>query len=208
MPKHLVVTEGHDPGPSWEIAVEDWWRVYEVNVLGVHLCCRAVIGGMLERGRGRIVITGSGAAYLPGIPSTAYAPSKAAACRYGETLAEELAGRIPVFFFSPGLVRTELNANFADDSWSMPRSRPAEIVDPEREMPGSSARICAAPMTNASRYRRLSISASGSPCTTATACAPPDARRRRSSAASSTNPLTTRNTADASGVANTCRSGF
>ena len=53
-------------GSSWEIDPADWWHVYEVNVLGVHLCCRAVIPGMLERGGGRIVITGSGAAYLPG----------------------------------------------------------------------------------------------------------------------------------------------
>jgi hypothetical protein len=44
---------------------------------------------MLERGSGRIVITGSGAAYLPGGDSTAYAPSKAAVCRYGEMLANE-----------------------------------------------------------------------------------------------------------------------
>ena len=104
------VSEGHAPRPSWEIDLDEWWHVYEVNVLGVHLCCRAVIPGMLERGRGRIVITGSGAAYLPGGNSTAYPPSKAAVCRYGEMLANELAGRIPVFFFSPGLVRTELTA--------------------------------------------------------------------------------------------------
>src|SRR3954451_7077664 len=102
------VSEGHAQRPSWEIDVDEWWQVYEVNVLGVHLCCRAVIPGMLERGRGRIVITGSGAAYLPHARSTAYAPSKAALCRYGETLANELTGRIPVFFFSPGLVRTEM----------------------------------------------------------------------------------------------------
>ena len=89
------VSEGHEPRPSWEIDLDEWWQVYEVDVLGVHLCCRAVIAGMLERGWGRIVITGSGAAYLPGGQSTAYAPSKAAACRYGEMLANELAGRIP-----------------------------------------------------------------------------------------------------------------
>ena len=53
----------------------------------------------------------SGAAYLPsGEQQHAYPPSKAAVCRYGETLANELAGRIPVFFFSPGLVRTEMTA--------------------------------------------------------------------------------------------------
>ena len=89
------VSEGHAQPSSWEMDPDEWWRVYEVNVLGVHLCCRAVIPGMLERGRGRIVITGSGAAYLPGGRSTAYAPSKAATCRYGEMLANELAGGSP-----------------------------------------------------------------------------------------------------------------
>jgi NAD(P)-dependent dehydrogenase (short-subunit alcohol dehydrogenase family) len=116
------VSEGHAQRPSWEVDPAEWWHVYEINVLGVHLACRAVIPGMLERGRGRIVITGSGAAYLPGAQSTAYAPSKAAVCRYGEMLANELAGRIPVFFFSPGLVQTELTAGaFSDDAPWTPR---------------------------------------------------------------------------------------
>ena len=60
---------------------------------------------------------------------TAYPPSKAAACRYGETLANELAGRIPVFFFSPGLVRTEMtDGAFPDDApWTPPELAP-ELV--------------------------------------------------------------------------------
>ena len=121
------VSEGHEERPSWEIDVDEWWQVYEVNVLGVHACCRAVIPGMLERGRGRIVITGSGAAYLPGGKSTAYAPSKAAVCRYGEMLANELAGGIPVFFFSPGLVQTDLTAGgFSDDDTCRGR-RPSSL---------------------------------------------------------------------------------
>jgi 3-oxoacyl-[acyl-carrier protein] reductase len=116
---------GNPDGPTWEVPVEAWWRTLEVNVLGVHLSCRAVIPGMLERGRGRIVITGSGAAYLPGTRRTAYPVSKAAVCRYGETLANELAGRVPVFFFSPGLVRTEMTEEFADDApWTPPELAP------------------------------------------------------------------------------------
>jgi len=80
---------------------------------------------MLERGRGRLVLTGSGAAYLPGSRNTAYASSKAALCRLGETLALQLAGRIPVFFFSPGLVRTELTGDFGDDApWTPPELAP------------------------------------------------------------------------------------
>jgi 3-oxoacyl-[acyl-carrier protein] reductase len=115
--------------PTWTVDPDAWWHIYEVNVLGVHLCCRAVIPGMLERGRGRIIITGSGAAYLPGGTSTAYAPSKAAVGRYGEMLANELEGRIPVFLFSPGLVQTELNAGmFGDDApWTPPELAP-ELV--------------------------------------------------------------------------------
>jgi 3-oxoacyl-[acyl-carrier protein] reductase len=116
---------GSPDGATWDIPVEAWWHVLEVNVLGVHLSCRAVIPGMLERGRGRIVITGSGAAYLPGSQHTAYPTSKAAVCRYGETLANELEGRIPVFFFSPGLVRTEMTGQFADDlPWTPPELAP------------------------------------------------------------------------------------
>ena len=116
---------GNQSGATWEIESDAWWHVLEVNVLGVHLCCRAVIPRMLERGDGRIVITGSGAAYLPGSSRTAYPTSKAAVCRYGETLANELAGRIPVFFFSPGLVKTEMTSGFGDDAaWTPPELAP------------------------------------------------------------------------------------
>ena len=126
----LVANAGVDQehAPSWEIEPAQWWRVYEINVLGVHLCCRAVIPGMLERGRGRIMITASGAAYLPGGARTAYPPSKAAVCRYGETLANELRGRIPVFVFSPGLVQTDMTSGFGDDMpWTPPELAPALV---------------------------------------------------------------------------------
>jgi 3-oxoacyl-[acyl-carrier protein] reductase len=116
---------GNQDGATWEVEPDEWWRVLEVNVLGVHLSCRAVIPRMLERGSGRIVITGSGAAYLPGASHTAYPASKAAVCRYGETLAEELKGRIPVFVFSPGLVRTEMTKPFGEDMpWTPPELAP------------------------------------------------------------------------------------
>jgi 3-oxoacyl-[acyl-carrier protein] reductase len=116
---------GNPDGATWEVSVEAWWHVLEVNVLGAHLSCRAVIPRMLERGSGSIVITGSGSAYLPGGGRTAYPTSKAAVWRYGETLAGELRGRIPVFVISPGLVRTDMTDQFGDDApWTPPELAP------------------------------------------------------------------------------------
>ena len=113
---------------AWEADLDAWWHTFEVNVLGVHLCCRAVIPAMLERGRGRIVITGSGAAYLPGSSNAAYSASKAAVWRYGEVLAKQLEGRVPVFVISPGLVKTDMTKEFGDDlPWTPPELAP-ELV--------------------------------------------------------------------------------
>jgi NAD(P)-dependent dehydrogenase (short-subunit alcohol dehydrogenase family) len=123
----LVANAGvGDRETTWTSDVSTWWRTFEINVLGVHLCCRAVIPGMLERGRGRIVITGSGASYLPGASATAYPASKAAVGRYGETLNNELEGRIQVFVISPGLVRTDMTDGwFPDDApWTPPELAP------------------------------------------------------------------------------------
>jgi 3-oxoacyl-[acyl-carrier protein] reductase len=101
---------------------EDWWHTFEVNVLGVHLCCEAA----LARGCSRIAITGSGASYLPGASNTSYTASKAAVCRYAETLNNKL--DIPVFLFSPGLVRTAMTDWLPDDAaWTPPELAP-ELV--------------------------------------------------------------------------------
>ena len=99
-----------------------FWRTFEVNVLGVHLSCEAAVAA----GASRIVITGSGAAYLPGSSNPAYSASKAAVCRYAETLNNKL--DIPVFVFSPGLVQTEMTSDFpADAPWTPPELAP-ELV--------------------------------------------------------------------------------
>ena len=116
---------GSDSTPLWETDTASWWRVLEVNVLGVYLCCKAVIPRMLDRGTGRIVITGSGSAYLPGSTTTAYSASKAAVYRLGETLAEQLKDTpVRVFVFSPGLVKTEMTSRFDDAPWTPPDLAP------------------------------------------------------------------------------------
>ena len=129
----LVANAGtgtHHDNEEWEFDLDAWWRTFEVNVLGVHLSCREAIPGMLERGDGRIVIVGSGASYLPGARDTSYTSSKAAVCRYGETLANALRDRIPVFVISPGLVKTAMtDGYFADEApWTPPECAPRLVL--------------------------------------------------------------------------------
>ena len=115
------VTNPSDAPPIWEERPGDWWRVFEINVLGAYLCCRAVLGEMVERRQGRIVNVGSGGGYLPVTPgnvgATAYGPSKAALNRFGEVLAGQL-GRygVSVFTISPGLVRSAMTEELGDDA--------------------------------------------------------------------------------------------
>ena len=83
---------------------------------------------------GGLGLSFAGVALAIGVPQAnvdakvLYPPSKAAVCRYGEMLANELAGRIPVFFFSPGLVRTQMTDSFSEDApWTPPELAP-ELV--------------------------------------------------------------------------------
>lgn len=112
-------------------SIQDWWRVFEVNVLGAYLCCRAVGARMIRRGRGRIVNVGSGGSYLPITNptislGTSYGPSKAALGRFTETLAAALGpSGVRVFLISPGLVRTSMTEHMgADAPWTPPELAP------------------------------------------------------------------------------------
>ena len=117
--------------PFLEEAPEEWWKVFEINVLGAYLCCRIVAPLMKARGGGRIVNVGSGGSYLPVTsPSTAlgtsYGPSKAALGRFSEILAATLRPvGIAVFVISPGLVRTAMTESFGDNApWTPPELAP------------------------------------------------------------------------------------
>ncbi|HXH87844.1 MAG TPA: SDR family oxidoreductase [Gaiellaceae bacterium] len=117
---------------SWETDPDSWWRIFEVNVLGAYLTCRLALPGMIERGGGRIVITGSGSSYLPGSTAGAYSASKAAVGRFGEVLAKQVEPHgIKVFVISPGLVKTEMTAGqMPDDApWTPPELAPQLVLE-------------------------------------------------------------------------------
>jgi NAD(P)-dependent dehydrogenase (short-subunit alcohol dehydrogenase family) len=117
--------------PFLEEEPNQWWRVFEVNVLGAYLCCRTVGERMAGRGRGRIVNMGSGGSYLPITNptvalGTSYGASKAALGRFSEALAAVLGTLgVHVFLISPGLVRTDMTEAFGDNApWTPPELAP------------------------------------------------------------------------------------
>jgi 3-oxoacyl-[acyl-carrier protein] reductase len=132
-PVDLLVNNAGVSGPEGAFPdVDAWWQTFEVNVLGVYLCCHAFGPGMVERGGGRIVNVASGSAYLPSqnVDANAYGASKAAVHRFSELLAGQLASqKVFVFSISPGLVRTSMTERFGEDMpWTPPECAPNLVL--------------------------------------------------------------------------------
>jgi NAD(P)-dependent dehydrogenase (short-subunit alcohol dehydrogenase family) len=97
-------------GPTWEVDPETWWSDVTVNILGVFLCCRAVMPGMVARKKGRIINLIGGGADAPLPYGSAYATAKTAVMRFTETLAVEAKEHgVYVFALRPGFVRTTMS---------------------------------------------------------------------------------------------------
>lgn len=89
----LVNNAGVAPSaPAHRTTLEDWNRTMEVNATGPFLCTRAVLGGMKERDRGRIITVASIASHLGTRYTAAYTASKHAALGFIRAVAAEVAG--------------------------------------------------------------------------------------------------------------------
>jgi NAD(P)-dependent dehydrogenase (short-subunit alcohol dehydrogenase family) len=87
----------------------DWRKHLDVNATGAFLCTRAVVGGMIERGDGRIVIVASVAGLVGARYTAAYSASKHAAVGLMRATAVELAGTgVTANAVCPAYVDTDL----------------------------------------------------------------------------------------------------
>lgn len=104
--------------PLWELNETDLDTVYAVNVRGVFLMSKAVIGGMMERGYGRILNVAS-IAGKEGNPTLGpYSASKAAVIALTKSLAKEVAGKgdITVNSIAPAVIRTKILDGLAQET--------------------------------------------------------------------------------------------
>jgi NAD(P)-dependent dehydrogenase (short-subunit alcohol dehydrogenase family) len=140
-PIDILVNNAGVMGPvgyDWRAEPEDWWRTFEVNVLGSFRCAREVLAGMVARQRGRIVNISSGAAFNRLPRMTAYCATKAAVAQWTKILAEDTrAHGISVFAFHPGVVRTSMVMSLIEspDVLKELRDRFRSLLDQGRDTP-------------------------------------------------------------------------
>jgi NAD(P)-dependent dehydrogenase (short-subunit alcohol dehydrogenase family) len=102
-------------GPIETVDFDEWTRAVDVNLSGVVLCAREFSAQLKASERGKVVILSGGGATKPMPFLSAYAASKAAVVRFGETLAEEwLEAGVDVNMVAPGALNTRLLEEILD----------------------------------------------------------------------------------------------
>ena len=108
----IVVCNAGVYGPKGYLEQVDWneWmRAIEINLIGTVLTSRAFLPLMKDQKYGKIILLSGGGATKPLPYLSAYAASKAAVVRFGETLAEEVRQwGIDVNAVAPGALNTRL----------------------------------------------------------------------------------------------------
>jgi NAD(P)-dependent dehydrogenase (short-subunit alcohol dehydrogenase family) len=95
---------------SWNLQADEVRAVFEVNMIGPFLFCKAAVPRMLARGYGRIVNMASIAGKEGNPTLMPYSASKAAVIAMTKSLAKELAGKgnVTVNAISPAVIRTAI----------------------------------------------------------------------------------------------------
>jgi NAD(P)-dependent dehydrogenase (short-subunit alcohol dehydrogenase family) len=127
-------------GPTWEVDPETWWTDVTINTLGVFLCCREVVPGMVARRKGRVINLIGGGTDMPLPYGSAYATSKAAVMRFTETLAVELREHgVKVFALRPGFVRTDMSEYQLTEEGRHWLPNTAQRFEDEKDVPPTEA---------------------------------------------------------------------
>jgi 3-oxoacyl-[acyl-carrier protein] reductase len=89
--------------------VDEWLRVFDINMNGVFYCCRTVVPHMVANNYGRIVNIASVAGKEGNPNASAYSASKAAVIGFTKSLGKELAkNAITVNCVTPAAVKTPI----------------------------------------------------------------------------------------------------
>jgi len=130
----LMANAGHGlGGPFLEQNIADIQHVVNTNITGTIYLVQQIARGMVARGEGRILVTGSIAGFQPGSFHAVYNASKAFIDSFTEALRNELKGTgITVSLLMPGATDTEfferanLTGTYMGDN--LKKDDPAEVA--------------------------------------------------------------------------------
>jgi 3-oxoacyl-[acyl-carrier protein] reductase len=90
-------------------SLKHWTEALQINLLGVVNACRAVLPGMVERRRGKIIVLTCEACHAPKLHFSSYTTAKTAVVRFVESIAPELAEHnVQINSVDPGPAYTSL----------------------------------------------------------------------------------------------------
>ena len=104
----LVANAGHGLGHGFlEQSPDEWQHIIDTNVTGTLLLIQPVVTKMVERGEGRVLITGSIAGHLAGAFQAVYNGSKAFIDSFAAALNEEIKDSgVTITCLKPGATET------------------------------------------------------------------------------------------------------
>src|SRR3712207_6815913 len=106
--------------PLLELTPEEWHTMVDVNFNALYHVTRAVLPGMVRRGRGHVVVIGSIAGRSAFVGGTCYAATKHAVMGFSESLLLEVRhSGVKVSVVMPGSVATDMSGSEADATWML-----------------------------------------------------------------------------------------
>ena len=107
--------------PLWEVPPEDFARVIDVNLKGVHLICRGFLPAMIARGTGVVVNFSSGWGRSTSPEVAPYCCTKWGIEGLTSALAQELPAGLAAVALNPGIIDTDmLRSSFGSASSAYP----------------------------------------------------------------------------------------
>ncbi len=94
--------------PLWEVPAEEFSRVIDVNLKGIHLVCRAFLPAMIARGSGVIVNFSSGWGRSTSPEVAPYCATKWGVEGLTQALAQELPPGLAAIALNPGIIDTDM----------------------------------------------------------------------------------------------------
>ena len=106
-----------------DLSLEEWNRLFEVNVTGTFLVTREVLPRMISKKSGKIINISSVWGLVGASMEVAYSASKAAIIGFTKALAKEVGpSNITVNCIAPGIVMTDMVNNLSVDEFEQIRS--------------------------------------------------------------------------------------